>query len=919
MFAHRVVWCLITALCVARCGSESPKSERTFEALSVLFFGCSEIFQGPECRIHRHSPKVLSFWINDVKSTSITVFVDGAPREINVTAQAEGAKLTIAVPPPPATIEIVAGTQSESSVTKVRRWTLQITTSRIPSEIHQARVARQEGNHELATAMLKPWLSSENTEAKGEAWGQWARLALARGDHRETIKAFEISISLHRKAQAISSEMYDRYALAYVMVAQGQLGRLEQILDPVASIASMYPAGALEADYYRGNAALTLGDYRSALRYFSRILIYAERLDMARMWSAAAELRTRILWNLGRVEEARSLLQQIIKRVPDEPTCLRAYSLHQAGRLTREISNEPQDLEQARSLLLRAAAYYSQKCPQPRWHAYTLATVGLTELAADQPTRASSWLVASRAAYAAPGIGLRRIQERLAGEIALATQNFGLAAVSFRRMAEAAASVHPAARWRGLLGEGHALESLGRFDDAVMRYQAAEDLLDDFRFSAPLGQGREGLLHNRSESAQRLIALLIQQGRVDEAWSVARKSRMRSLSAVAWPVRLASASEPIRKQWYLSWSKYQEYLAKRWALPVPSWEVSAAEKVAEKAEQLRVLEDGRFLLDQALAKLGEQTSLEWYQRTTKPGVIEILYHPLLSGWVAFVKQHATPTIVRTLETVPLDASQTVLGHLLLEPFSEQLRKATQVRILAFGKLDSVDFHALPWRNRPLVASLSVSYGLDIGVDRLAGATDQPVGSLGAEALVVDPHADLVAAQQEAQYVQRSLEAGGWLVHRLTSTTATGSQLMRLLSSRRFAWFHYAGHARHTGLDGWNSYLGTNSEVMLTLGDILLLPQTPRVVVLFGCESGASTENDSPPGLGLAQAFVLAGSRWAIAARRRLHERDAISIATQLYARVKHADTPLSALRETQLALIRSDSKVDWSSLRIFEP
>ncbi len=43
-----------------------------------------------------------------------------------------------------------------------------------------------------------------------------------------------------------------------------------------------------------------------------------------------------------------------------------------------------------------------------------------------------------------------------------------------------------------------------------------------------------------------------------------------------------------------------------------------------------------------------------------------------------------------------------------------------MRVLAYGRLLEVDLHALPWRGRPLVASLPVAYPLDLAATPVAG-------------------------------------------------------------------------------------------------------------------------------------------------------------------------------------------------------
>lgn len=89
--------------------------------------------------------------------------------------------------------------------------------------------------------------------------------------------------------------------------------------------------------------------------------------------------------------------------------------------------------------------------------------------------------------------------------------------------------------------------------------------------------------------------------------------------------------------------------------------------------------------------------------------------------------------------------------------------------------------------------------------------------------------------------------------------------------RTVSLFHYAGHAKTSGVVGFESEL-TLHDGRIAVAELLASSeQTPSVVVLSGCETGKSSEA-GVEALGLAQAFVLAGSDEVIATDRPLDDR-----------------------------------------------
>jgi CHAT domain-containing protein len=99
--------------------------------------------------------------------------------------------------------------------------------------------------------------------------------------------------------------------------------------------------------------------------------------------------------------------------------------------------------------------------------------------------------------------------------------------------------------------------------------------------------------------------------------------------------------------------------------------------------------------------------------------------------------------------------------------------------------------------------------------------------------------------------------------------------------------------------------------------VLALAPTPRTVVLAGCETGASVGDAD--GLGLAQAFLVAGSEEVLAPTRRVPD----ALAAELSRALDESGDPSSSLavraRSAMLALKAKDPDGAWTAFRVLVP
>ena len=871
----------------------------------VLFAGCEEITASGRCRIEASSS--IKVWVPAAKIEGVRLGAES----VTVAAELVQDGLRFAVPVSRLPVRL-----SVSTAQPAGRWALDVQRYSAFPELARAQAHRRANRYDEAYEALVPALESANAALSAHAYGLRARVAIAEGNLRRALRDFETSIDLHERTGSVSSEVHDRFAMAYVLRLVGDFSRLHAVVEPVSRWSGPYPAGVEVAQYYRMMAAVGTHDYRRAVSLGKQALKYAARIDDRQIWRAASVLQIDVLRQLGRNAEARALLDEIGHKAVGPSPCARAMALGRQGRLLASLADDPASAQRAKSILQESIRVFASKCKRPRQHAYAMAILGQLELRMGQPARAEALLAQSRARQREPGGPLAIARTSLEADLALYNRRFRKADNDFEKM-------RLQARLFGLegygprtfIGQGQAREAMGRLNDAIAAYRASETALERLSFRAPLGGGRETFLGARSTGAQHLIDLLLKLGRIDEAASAARRSRIRALRAVLGAAQLEGAPEAVRQQWYEVASRYRqrqtENLVHDGAGDVDDWALSVETLRAEVKARRQRSEADRKLLDEAMGRLG--ASLDGPMAYAKPRRDELflLYHRAGDSWAGFAIRPAHIRGQRIHLSSLDEMSPAELAERLLGPFAKEISEAARAHILVHGQLNRVDFHALPWRGRPLVASVAVSYGLDFPRRRSFGP------DVVRRALVADPTPELTATADEAQRTATLLRRNGWRVQRLSVQT-TRAQMLQQLRDQPLGLFHYAGHAYYGGFDGWESHLGRRTSPLLRVPDILTLPRAPVGVVLSGCETAADSANPGASGLGLAQAFVLSGSDWVIASVRKIKDTDAHTVARTLYEeqrRAGHWDAAV-LLSRAQARLADDGADVDWASVRV---
>ncbi|MFL6293798.1 MAG: CHAT domain-containing protein [Thermoanaerobaculia bacterium] len=653
---------------------------------------------------------------------------------------------------------------------------------------------------------------------------------------------------------------------------------------------------------------------------FEKAAEIADRVNLDTFKRMAEEELALVLRAVGRSRESADLFQRLIEALPAASPDEEARLLNNqawSALLAREAG---EDFRDPTPLFERALETYAA-----RGHASlerrvsVLLNLALAHLQEGRLMRAKDLL--NQARELEPHGPIPDTLWRLDLEARIARQEGRPeeALSLFDRLEELASSTgFSDGRLRAAFGQAQSHRDLGDQAAALATLRKAEALLDAQSLQVPIHEGRETFVATRQAIVSFHIELLLDQGQVAQALEAARRARSRVLRQLAHADRLASLPPDRRAHWSRLLMDYQERRTALEARAKDDWKLPGDQLRHERAARKLEAEAVKKLLDRAFLVFGDSEERPDEGRLRpRPGELILVYQPLSRGWwVGFAVDGKTVTAHRfELPPSSIPSRPTPeLSQALLHPFRDAIRKADRIRVLACGRLQGVDFHALPFDRDILLARVPVVYGLDL--PRSAAPASAPARHA---VLVADPRGDLPDALAEAHKVSKVLESGSrrWSTEELTGAEASAETVRVRLSGADL--LHYAGHGTFSGLGGWESSLLLAEETQLTLGDLLALPRVPAWVVLSSCDTGRSSTEIPISGVGMAQAFLLAGSREVVASTRPAADREVPAFFAELYQQWDREPDLAVALQHAQLSWRKRAPGEDWESFRLFEP
>ncbi len=732
-------------------------------------------------------------------------------------------------------------------------------------------------------AGLRAALPTVPDALRGRALGLLGRAERAVGETDAAIRSLGLAIARHRADGRVSDEAAAGRVLVFTLISANRFNEARRALDAQAPLDALDPKARLSRPYYAGVLARKTGDLRAAQRHYRVAETAALSMGEDRLVRNARQGRALIAQALGRLREASGILEDMLAATSDPCELAPIWANIGFGRLQArdrgEASADPAEP------LRRAAKLYARACARPVKRALALTNLALIALQDGAPTAARRYH-AQASEKAEPWA--RRWLLDIKGRIALAEARPLEALAAYDELAtRSALSVDPSDLWRAQLGRARALAAQGHVDAAIEAHGRAEAHLDTALLRVPIQEGRAGWLGGREPATTHQLMLRLTKGDNAGALNVVRRARARALRSAWRTGRIGALGDADRARWDRALAEYREARADLDAEAAGDWQIAAAdlpERLAGRAERARRLTRA---LDAAATLLPGPDPLP----ALPDDALTLAWFPGDEGWIGFAATPGSVTVARGLD--PRDPAG------LLRPFRARFATARRIRVLPYGPLRRIDFHAVRLDPREtMLDHPPVLYGLDLGA---------PSGppKAGPNLLVADTRLDLAAARRTADALAPLLDA-----RTLVGAAATPAAVRAALSGSRS--LHFAGHGEFAGVSGWDSAL-VLAGGRLTVGDVLALRRVPSEVVLAGCETARSSET-AAESIGLGQAFAMAGALQVVASRRAVDDAVTARISTAIHA-ARARDPGLDLAGALQIAQRSNRGEKDWASFR----
>ncbi len=830
----------------------------------IEWAGCGVVRTGPRCELGPE--RKLTLWLPVGALAGWSFATDRGPLAMERPVPVQGgSRLAFAVPAGAREVTVTAPDGGT--------WSLAVGEAVAHKEVDEL-LARGKGGDPKAVLGRLRQLADAPDGPRGQAEAAYGRLQLALSDMAAAEPALRRSMGIAREEGRVSDEMRDGSALIWGLVElQQRFGDARAVLAGLAEAGRRYPEGEARFAYATGLLAVPTGDLRAGLDNFRTAARLAERLAIDQLANHADEELARILTMLGRASEAAPILRRLQPETGD--ACALATLAVNRGWASMETVRGSSARDERVASSLDAARIATQACPDP--HRQIMALINAAEYAlqtgGDDATRLVTELGHWKEAMDSRAASWRA---DVLGRWALSRGQAATALASFDEQSAIARSAGLGEEtFRADVGAGRALLTLGHRPQATVRFKHAQAELERTLTGIPLAEGQREFLSGHDDAIRYLIDVLVANNSIAEALRVARLTRATQLAYASRLDRLNRLSPAERVRWDEAIESYARIRSALEHEAQEDWKLSRATLEAARSDREVRAEKARGALDRAYALLVPHATVGAEAVPPAAGDVELTFFPGANRWYLFA-QTASAVVSRAFAEDRL--ASTSAAAPVLATINAVLMSARRVRIYAYGKSDGVDWHAVTWQGKPLIASAEVSYGADAGG---TGATKpRPHAAL----IVANPTGDLAAAASEADGVARALP--GWEVARLDGRKATRDAVLAALPGATL--FHYAGHADVAGPSGAASALRLAGGARAELGDLLAVARAPDLVVLSACEAAGSDAGGGSL-LGLAQAFVLSGAQMAVAPTRPVRDSEARAFVNAFYAALAGGD------------------------------
>ncbi|GII61883.1 hypothetical protein Skr01_19680 [Sphaerisporangium krabiense] len=694
------------------------------------------------------------------------------------------------------------------------------------------------------------------------------------------------------------------------------------------------------------------GRHRPALDALLEALCLDEEMDDVRSQAGDLNMLGLTYLDVGDLETARPYLEKSYRLASEHG--LTRFAAEAATNLAI-VMERSGDYEQAAEVLGEVGQFWAEAGDESN-AACVLTDRGLLAARTGDLDRAAELLTRARDLHRETGHWLHMVQDQVnlsnlestRGDLAaaLATARSALATATEQgliqlmwylefRVAQLGVILAHSAAEAGGVGEA---EAMAAFDDALQGLRRAADIIELLRTNIGRPEERQWLFADKEEVYETAIRLCLASGRGAEAFRFCERVRARAFLDSLGAERLRRLDATTA-----SGAARQEYVARLFDPATSAGERTAllselramrARTVAEQPATASITEAELPSVEEICAAIPEDARLVSYFVMGGTLLIFTLGRDGVLDAGQITAREPFAGIVGRLrgEIDDLDAglpSGSVLFEALIRPVAPHLVDDGELIVVPHQALHQVPFSALWYHSRRHDRRVHLRDGIRTALLPSASALPFLAGTreperYGVPLVLGDPTGDLPGAAEEARRVAEVIGVRELVGAEANRAALLGPEPSPPAASGREPLapptpliVHVAAHGTHDPDDPLLSGLHL-ADGVVTVEDLIERGPAPRLLVLSGCFTGASTRRPGDELTGLAHAALRGRTRAVVATLWETSDEPSVLFFERFYEALGERASVGRALEwaRGQVAEIYPDA-LDWAPYVLF--
>ncbi|MFQ5481454.1 MAG: CHAT domain-containing protein, partial [Nitrospinaceae bacterium] len=722
--------------------------------------------------------------------------------------------------------------------------------------------------------------------------------------HLLRLNDFSRAEALFEEANRLFQELGVPEQVAETWLEMGQAAekqsRFDEALRRYGKALSLAQAAGLDlqvakALLFQGNTNWFRGDYQSAFRFLNQALKIAGSIGHTHQQILIENSLGLVYWTLNDSDRALTHLEKSRAMAESTGADLDAASAYNNMGLVHR-----KDGRLEKSITLFQEALRRDVQLKSKWgQGYTHRNLGISYLRLNKLDLAEKHIRSAITLSSEIGNNTNLVKAQLElGHLALQRGQCGPAIGIFQETADLAERFQiKEVLWRAWRGQGACLEKTGRRAAAVKAYQQAVKIVDAMRAAIKVEEFQNGFLTDKQDVYKELILLLLESGRVKDAFEYAERAKARSFIDLLGNQKI-SLKDDVSQKLYDRLVKAKQDIRRTEERLAQTEGAAAVQAVRKELVQARnrygdLLVEAKqespqisnfisvdsITLDRLQALLEKEVALIEYLVTPRELVawvvtrdgIDAVRTPLLEADL----ETKVRDIRRRMQTLaPLDKLSMELYDLLFRPLEPLIAGQRVLGIVPHGHLHYLSFASLHDGQAYLIERHPLFFAPSASVLEYTFSRQRPSGGPVRVLAMGNPdlgslNYDLPLAELEAASIRWDFPQ----VTILTRERATESWLKEHIGE--FQIIHIASHGEFDPVNPLFSSLkltkDDKADGNFEVNEVFSLNIQADLVTLSACQTGLGKITGGDELVGLNRAFIYAGTHAIISSLWRVSD------------------------------------------------